>query len=539
VWPTQNLLCGSHDLIPCVLRGVADVGSAGVGLGDAMGSSMSLGESAMPESPNIMLVMADQMTPFMTGAYGNRQAVTPNIDRLSEEGVRFDAAYTPCPLCAPARASMLTGKYVSEIGTIDNGNEWSAELPTMAHHLRMTGYETVLTGKMHMIGPDQLHGFEKRLTTDIYPADFSWTAVRPDVPRLNPHGLPIATPYVNAGVRPWTFQLAYDEETQFRALEYLRNRAGKGGLRPFFLCVSYSHPHDPFHTTQDLWDLYSHDDIETPDTGESFESFAMDEWLKVFHGLDAVDVMCEETLRDLRHAYLANCSFVDRKLGELVDALRRAGESDNTLIIFTSDHGDMLGERSMVQKRCFYEWSARVPLVFHWPGRWSSARSVAEPVSLLDFLPTINEVIGGPEPVDVDGRSFLDLLDGREPAQEREVFSEYHGEGMLAPCFMLRKGDYKYVYVHGGGEQLFDLACDPDERANLAARPDSRAVAEAMKARVMERFDPDRIEREVRLSQRRRGFVKQAWECGKRPSWDYQPLFDAERMYVRGKAVHT
>jgi len=492
----------------------------------------------MQDAPNIVLIMADQMTPFMVGAYGNRQARTPNIDRLAEEGVRFDAAYTPCPLCAPARAAMLTGKYVSRIGKHDNAAEWSSELPTIAHHLRMREYETVLAGKMHMIGPDQLHGFERRLTTDVYPSDFSWTPLRTDAPARNPHGAPIGRAYVNAGVRPWTWQMSYDEEVHFRAIEYLHNRCvHKPTGRPFFLCVSYSHPHEPLHTTQELWDLYEHDRIEIPSLDEGHEPFVVDRWLEVFHGLDEIDIMGRGNLRKLRHAYLANCSYIDRKVGEIVEALRRTSILDNTLVVFTSDHGDMLGERGMVQKRCFYEWSARVPLVFRFPARWPTGRVVAQPVSLVDLFATFNDLAGGPEPVDVDGTSLLALLDDREARDDAEVISEYHGEGMLAPTFMLRRGNHKYVYVHGHGEQLFDLNADPSERTNLARAEESKQVADEMRRRILDIFDPEGIESRVRLSQRRRSFIREAVGHGKSPAWDYQPFFNAARMYIRGRSV--
>ncbi len=129
----------------------------------------------MPDRPNILLVMADQLVPFLTGAYGHPVVRTPNLDRLAERGVRFDAAYTPYPLCAPARAALLTGRYASSIGCYDNAAVFPADQPTIAHYLTNHGYDTALTGKMHFVGPDQLHGFEERLTTDIYPADFGWT----------------------------------------------------------------------------------------------------------------------------------------------------------------------------------------------------------------------------------------------------------------------------------------------------------------------------------------------------------------------------
>ena len=176
----------------------------------------------MPQSPNILLIMADQLVPFLTGAYDHPVVKTPQLDRLVERGVRFDVAYTPCPLCTPARAAFVTGKYASTLGCYDNAAVLPADEPTLAHYLTNAGYETVLSGKMHFIGPDQLHGFRHRLTTDVFPAGVNW------VPSLDAAGKFVggghARGYVapNVGVRPWTKFLSYDEETHFRALEYIR-----------------------------------------------------------------------------------------------------------------------------------------------------------------------------------------------------------------------------------------------------------------------------------------------------------------------------
>src|SRR3954453_13537876 len=201
---------------------------------------------------NVLVVMADQLVPFLTGPYGDPVAQTPNMDAVARDGFRYDAAYTPYPLCAPARAAFMCGQYASRHGCYDNAAILPADVPTLAHSLTLAGYDTVLSGKMHFVGPDQLHGFARRLTTDVFPAAMDW------VPTQDPEGRFLrgghARSYVppRVGVVEWTKFLAYDEETHFRALEYLRN----GRADPFFLVVSYHHPHDPFQVTQELWDLY-------------------------------------------------------------------------------------------------------------------------------------------------------------------------------------------------------------------------------------------------------------------------------------------
>jgi choline-sulfatase len=470
--------------------------------------------ATMPERPNILLVMADQLVPFLTGAYGHPVVRTPALDRLAAEGIRFDAAYTPYPLCSPARAALVTGRYASGLGCYDNASILPADEPTIAHYLTNAGYDTVLTGKMHFVGPDQLHGFRRRLTTDVFPATMDWVPTMDEEGRFvrGGHARSYVPPEV--GVRPWTKFLSYDEETHFRALEYLRERARLDSLDPFFLTVSYHHPHDPFHPTQELWDLYEGAEIELPEQRE-WEVSAMDAWANEAHETDSVDLADPEALTALRRAYYALVTYVDRKVGELLDVV-----PEDTVVLFTSDHGDMLGERRMVQKRCFYEWSVRVPLLLRLPGGEGAGTAVPHPVSLLDVAPTLLDLTGVEERLQLDGRSLLD------PDPERAVLAEYHVEKVRAPCFMARRGSRKLIHVHGHGEQLFDLARDPHEVRGLDEDADD------LRGLILAAFDPEAIAAGGAESVRRRELIREAMaRNGTR--WDHAPVFDATAMYVR------
>jgi choline-sulfatase len=492
------------------------------------------------EEPNVLMIICDQMVAQLTGAYGHPVVKTPNLDRLVEDGVRFDAAYTSCPLCAPARASFMTGQYVSRIKSYDNASPFSSAEPTIAHYLSIEGYDTVLSGKMHFIGPDQLHGFRRRLTTDIYPADFEWTTTR-EVMTKPQFDKPIAGQYVTAGVRAWSRGFAYDEETHFRALEYLHSRvegvdaweAGRAH-EPFFLCVSYHHPHEPFHVTQELWDLYEGEQIDIPEFPDNLEATysTMDRWCQMYHGVDYVDLKNPQNLYNLRRAYYGLVSYVDQKVGELVKALEDTGLRDNTIIVFTSDHGDMLGERGMVQKRHFYEWSTRVPLIIAFPNKWQEGAVVRQPVSLPDLAAAILDMGGVEDRLPIDGKSLVGLIDGHD-TNERTVFSEMHTAGVFATCFMIRRGKYKYTYVHGEDSQLFDLENDPEEWCNLAGDPKYRKTEEDLRARILEQFDPDEIEQDVRQSLLKRQLIRKAMKIND-THWDYYPYFDASKQYVRG-----
>jgi choline-sulfatase len=233
-------------------------------------------------------------------------------------------------------------------------------------------------------------------------------------------------------------------------------------------------------------------------------------------------------MRALRRAYLGLVTYVDRKLGELLRVLEETGQADDTVIVFTSDHGDMLGERRMVQKRTFYEWSVRVPLIVRLPGRERAGETIATPVSLLDLAPTFLDIAGLPESerLRLDGCSLLD------PRPDRVVFSEYHVEKVRAPCFMARTGRHKLIHVHGHDERLFDVEADPGEWNDLLGRPELEPVAASLRAAIRDRFDAERLAREGEASIRRRELIARAMaRNGTR--WDHQPAFDATRQYVR------
>ncbi len=491
----------------------------------------------MPETPNILLIVADQLIADLTGAYGHPVVRTPNLDRLARRGVRFDAAYCPVPVCSPSRSSMLSGRFASTNSAWDNAAPIASDLPMLPHYLATVGYDTALSGKMHFVGADQEHGFAKRLTTDMFPSTLAWTPDRDRVGRFthpaNPCGPPIAIDYVTSGPVQWTEQLQFDEETHYRALEFLHSKRTerRGSLqvptppadeRPWLLVASYHHPHEPFLTPRKYWDLYADADIDPVRVrgGAHIPRSAMDDWVDTLHGVDGVDLSDSEEAYRTRRAYYALVTYIDDKVGELLDTLEETGHADDTLIVFTSDHGDMLGERGMVQKRTFYEWSARVPLIM--AGGPVTARGTVStvPVSLVDLVPTACELVGV-EPIRPDGRSILPELTGGS-VEERPVFVEYHSEGVYAPCWMRRSGNLKYTYVHGHGHQLFDLSTDPRELVDLSTDPGHADDVEAARADILRRFDPDDIEARVRRSIEDRELVRSAMATTG-AVWAYDP----------------
>lgn len=228
-------------------------------------------------------------------------------------------------------------------------------------------------------------------------------------------------------------------------------------------------------------------------------------------------------------------TWVDRKVGELVEALDRLELRDNTIVLFTSDHGDMMAEKNMVQKRSFYEFSCRVPLIVRFPDGWKAGTTCPQPVSLIDLAPTIMELAGGKEWLPGnqglhDGRSLLPCIEGRE--MDRAAFSESHTNGVYEPCFMARKGRFKYVYIRNEAGQLFDLEADPGEWDNLCGDPAYAATEAELRAQILETFDPDAVERELHESLQRRALLREA-NVANDLHWDYFPYFDATRQYCR------
>jgi choline-sulfatase len=493
----------------------------------------------MPDQPNILFIVSDQMVAALTGAYGHPVVQTPHLNRLAAEGVRFDAAYTPFPLCAPGRACIMSGRHASEIGAWDNGALLAADQPTFAHYLADAGYDTVLSGKMHFIGPDQLHGFRRRLTTDIYSSDFNW--VKPEWIRLketrgqdcedvmNDRPGYNAKGYTGDGIQigAWHNALSYDEETHFRAIEYLRAHSQKADHTPFLLCASYHHPHEPFWPPQHYWDMYEGADIDIPSFPDDLDACQsmMDRNLNAYHGTQRYDLRDPDGLYRLRRAYYGLVSYMDHKVGELLDALEATGAADHTVVVFASDHGDMLCEREMVQKRCFYEWSCRVPLIVRFPDGWKAGTTCTTSVSLIDLLPTFSELAGVNNLLPHDGNSLIPLLN--EPDEDRLIFAQAH-EAVGMPCIMARQGRFKYNYIHGYDPQLFDLDADPGEWENIASDPTYSQTAAGMRRMILDRFKPEQMAEANLASLYRRRLIRDTMTCHGQ-TWAHFPDFDYRR----------
>ena len=480
---------------------------------------------------NILILMVDHLngTLFPDGPADWLHA--PNLKRLAARSARFKNCYTASPLCAPARASYMSGQLPSITGVYDNAAEFPADLPTYAHHLRRAGYYTCLSGKMHFVGPDQMLGFEDRLTTDIYPADFGWT------PDYRKPGERIDWWYHNmgsvtgSGVAEITNQMDYDDEVAFNACAKLYDLARTKDERPWCMTVSFTHPHDPYVARQKYWDLYEDCAHLLPDVpamdyedhdAHSKRIFDANDW----RSFD----MQEDDIRRSRRAYFANISYLDDKVGEILDVLDRTRQ--DATIMFVSDHGDMLGERGLWFKMSMFEGSSRVPLMIAAPG--IEPGLIETPVSTIDVCPTLAEMAGtNMDEVKpwTEGQSLIGIANGT--VERGPVAIEYAAEASYAPVVCLRDGAYKYVQCDLDPEMLFDIDRDPHELTNLADDPGHSDTMARLRALADARWDLKRFDDEVRRSQARRWIVYEALRNGAYYPWDYQPLRRASERFMR------
>jgi len=376
---------------------------------------------------------------------------------------------------------------------------------------------------MHFVGADQLHGLEERLTTDIYPAQMDWIPEWTKGPIEN-FGTSVRCHLPQPVVSNYTGQFRYDTHVQHRALDWLYHTRAQDE-RPFFLNVSFTHPHDPFTALPKYWAQMEGVELPEPTPGAAFhEAPVYDQWILAHHGLDLRTPSRDEIL-NIRRAYFANMIMVDEWVGELLQALEDTGVAENTIVMFSSDHGEMLGERGFLFKRCHYEWSARVPLIVSNPFELEKHGSrVDTPVSWLDLFPTFLEWSGAaPAEHPLDGSSLQPVLEGKTDQEPRRVISESLGEGVLAPERMIRQGKWKFIYTHTLTSRLFDLETDPLEQQNLSGQPEVADVEQSLQDQCLANWNPEALHQDILASQRDRRMMSAAMKKGARSSWAYEP----------------
>ena len=399
---------------------------------------------------------------------------------------------------------MLTASHPSTNGVWTNQHSLSSAIPTVAHALGAAGFNPVLAGRMHAVGPDQLHGYTDRLVGDHGPNFLGGTA--PGRGSLEGTAGPSRISLECSGSGQGGYEI-HDEAVTEAAVDYLKPRNSD---TPFALSVGFMLPHPPYVARQRDFSRYL-GRVPMPSSPKAFtdESHPFLKWWRESGGI--VLPVAEHEVRNARTAYYAMVDRMDAMIGRLLSALNHAGLRDETVVVYTSDHGDMLGEHGLWWKHVFYEESARVPMIISWPKNllpFPAGRRIANPVGAIDLSATILEIMGAPPLPASDGRSFLPLLTGNQAGWENVAFSEYCSDEAFAPpegTFqrMIRSENWKYIYYHDGPDQLFDLRTDPEERENLAGESGLKETARQLRNRVMHGWDPEHIKNRMALMRER------------------------------------
>ncbi|MFT4266312.1 MAG: sulfatase-like hydrolase/transferase [Xenophilus sp.] len=449
---------------------------------------------------NLVIIMADELSPKFLGCAGHPLVQTPNIDALAASGTRFTSAYTPSPLCMPARAAFATGQYAHRTGYWDNVLAYDGRVASWGHHLQRTGHHVATIGKLHYTGSDISAGIDEQIVPMHVVDDGDFYGLMRDDPPQRPQSAQLAAK-VGAGVSEY---IAYDLRIAELAQRWIAANAGRRDRKPWVLFVSFLAPHFPLIVPQPYIDRYDIAQIPLPKQ-LLHEGHAGHEWWETFARCYDFDRYFKDDLhrRKAIQAYLGLCSFVDDNVGRVLKALDLAAPEDSTRVIFTSDHGDNLGARGLWGKSTMYEESVGIPFVAAGPGI-PAGKVCRTPVSLIDLYPTIIEAVGEaltPDERQLPGRSILEIAGAGDDA-ERVVFSEYHASCAKTGVYMLRQGRFKYVHPTGHAPQLFDLDEDPEEQVNLAARPDKAEIVRKFEDALLIRLDPREVDRRAKADQR-------------------------------------
>lgn len=417
----------------------------------------------MSDRPNILILFSDEHAPHFAGWMGNPEVKTPNLDRLAADSASFDNAYCNCPICLPSRASFLTGQYVSRIQTWDNGSPFPQDFPTFATHLSAAGYDTTLCGRMHVIGPNRTCGFDRRLMDDPPRWIFKNTADR------RPSWRRGSNSHVTQNGPGWADNQLYDRQVSDLTCRFLHSLSTRASSQPWLFLAGFMSPHFPLICPPEFLELYDPDSLTLPSRDRP------EDWRDRHHSVTTHmlwawrndEELPEEIERQALACYYGLVSYLDHLVGQILDALEASGQAENTLVLYSSDHGEMAGHHNHWQKQCFYERAVRVPLLARGPGFQPGKIQTA--ASLADVFPTVLQAARQPLPQDLPGRPLQDLQNGNHP--DRPVFSEYHCQGMEHAAYMLRQGEYKYIHYVGHDPELFHLPSDPGEWTNLASEP--------------------------------------------------------------------
>lgn len=424
------------------------------------------------------------------GCAGHPAVKTPNLDALAADGTRFANAYSPSPICVPARACLATGRSVHETGYWDNATPYDGSIRSWAHRLRDEGHHVCAIGKLHYRGSEDDVGFSETIDNLHVHEGFGdlFGLVRKSAPERD--GAQNYARHIGPQESSYT---RYDRKIAVRAEQWLRERAAAPEGKPWLLFVGFVMPHFPLQAPPNYYAMYDEAEIPMPRLSAPDER-ARHPFLRAMTEVLPYDkYFTEEARRTAIQSYLGMVSLLDHHIGRLRTALDEAGLGDSTRVIYASDHGELLGNHGMWGKMCFFEESVGVPLIVSGAGV-DKGRVEDSPVTLLDMYPTFLEALGvtpDDQEVHLSGRSLFETL--RQPQPERLILSEYHAAGAATGGFMVRKGRWKYIHYVGMPPQLFDLWSDPHEAVDLGDSPQHEEIRSALEAELQQRLDPDAV----------------------------------------------
>ena len=439
---------------------------------------------------NFLIIMSDEHQARALGCAKHPLARTPNLDKLASRGVRFTNAYTPSPICVPARASLATGRHVHRSRCWDNAMPYTGGVRGWGHALQDAGVQIESIGKLHYRDETDPTGFDRQHVPMHVKDGIGqvWGSVRRESERVVREGDRMLGPHIGPGESGYT---RYDDAVAGRAESWLADRAASGGDEPWCLFVGLVAPHFPLVVPQPFFEMYPAERLPEaklhPSTG-----YRRHPWVEMQNEL----MNNEESFRDpaerlaAMSAYYGLCSWMDHNVGRILNALAASGLEDSTTVAYTSDHGDNVGARGLWGKSNFYEESVAVPLIMAGP---DVPRGTCDtPVSLLDLSRTVADHFG----CEIDaaaGAESLAAIAARPEETERAVFSEYHAVGSVSGGFMLRRGRWKLNYYVGFAPELFDLAADPEEMTDLASEPGYAGILAELETALRAVCDPEEV----------------------------------------------
>ncbi len=445
------------------------------------------------KKPNFLFILSDEHQKHVAGCYGSDQNVTPHLDALARRGTVFSRAYTTCPICVPARASLATGKYVHEIGNWDNAFPYNGSERSWHHELRDNGITIDLIGKLHYRSEEDDNGFSQEIQPlhVVGGVGDPLGCLRDDPPlRKRRDGIN------NAGVGDTTYQ-QYDISNADKAIEWLESRSNDDA--PWALFLSLVCPHPPYKVEQKYLDKFNPDDLPRP------PQWRQEDWPQHPHYqfmrryFDAEEQHTDAQIKNLIHAYYGLTHFLDAQIGRVFEALERCGLEDDTRVLYSTDHGECLSARGLFGKFTHYEESGGVPMIIAGPGI-PAGNACSTPVSLLDVHATMYDNFGLDTPPHQNARSLVELANQTE--QSRIVFGEYHALNSENGSFLLTDNRFKLIYHAHQEPQLFDLAADPSEVNDLSQNPEYAAERERLVAELFKICDPEAVDAQAKADQR-------------------------------------